>query len=111
VPVSRRLYNANMSARPTLEDVVGTLGRLKPELETLYHVGSVAVFGSYAHHDETPDSDLDLLVSFKETPSLFTFIAIEDFLSEALGVKVDLVMEEALKPNIGRRIRRDLVPV
>ncbi len=100
-----------MSARPTLENVVATLGRLKPELETLYHVGSVAVFGSYAHGEDTPSSDLDLLVSFTEAPSLLTFIAIEDFLSETLGVKVDLVMEEALKPNIGRRIHKDLVRV
>jgi hypothetical protein len=69
------------------------------------------LFGSYARGNQQADSDVDLLVSFKEPPSLLGFIALENALSASLGVKVDLVMEEALKPNIGRRIREEMLPV
>lgn len=82
-----------------------------PEIEARFHVKRVALFGSYVHADQTPGSDLDVLVSFSEVPSLLRFIELEDFLADSLNIKVDLVMEDALKPSIGRRIRNDLVPV
>lgn len=82
-----------------------------PEIEARFRVEHLALFGSYVDAEQTPESDLDVLVSFGETPSLLTFIELEDFLSDSLDVKVDLVMEDALKPNIGRRIREHLVPV
>lgn len=80
-----------------------------PELEVRFRVKHLSLFGSYVRAEQNPQSDLDVLVSFGETPSLLKFIELEDFLSDSLDVKVDLVMEEALKPNIGRRIRKDLV--
>jgi predicted nucleotidyltransferase len=35
---------------------------------------------------------------------LFRFVALENTLSDLLGVKIDLVMKDSLKPNIGKRI-------
>ena len=52
------------------------------------------------------NSDLDILVTFEDEPSLLTFIAIENYLSDLLGVKVDLVMKDSLKPAIGKNILR-----
>jgi len=40
---------------------------------------------------------------------LFEFVELEDFLSETLGVKVDLVMKEMLKPRIKKRILKQAV--
>jgi predicted nucleotidyltransferase len=101
----------SMSQRPTLDSILGQLRAMKPELSERYHVASVALFGSYVQHRESDTSDLDVLISFREAPSLLRFLEIENSLSDRLGVKVDLVMEEALKPNIGRRIRQELIPV
>jgi predicted nucleotidyltransferase len=42
---------------------------------------------------------------------LLRFIELENELSDELGVKVDLVMREALKPRIGERILEEVVPV
>jgi uncharacterized protein len=100
-----------MKEQRAIDTIVTTLRALKPELEARYQVNRVALFGSFARGGERRDSDLDLLVSFKEPPSLIGFIELENLLSASLGVKVDLVMEEALKPNIGRRIRQEMVPV
>lgn len=82
-----------------------------PELATRFRVHALGVFGSYVRHEEDPDSDLDVLVTFDEVPGLLTFLALENYLSDLLGVRVDLVMEDALKPQIGRRIRSEVVPV
>jgi uncharacterized protein len=76
-----------------------------------YSVETMEVFGSYVRSEQKKDSDLDILVTFKEVPSLLTFIAIENYLSDLLGVKVDLVMKDSLKPKIGQQILREAIPV
>lgn len=101
----------SMSASSTIGQLLARVRALMPEIQARYHVDQVALFGSYVYNKQSPGSDLDILVSFREVPSLLTFIELEDFLSDSLEVKVDLVMEDALKPNIGRRIRKDLLPV
>lgn len=58
---------------------------------------------------EKAKSDIDILVEFYETIDLFEFVELEDFLSEALGVKVDSVTKETLKPRIKNRILKEAV--
>jgi predicted nucleotidyltransferase len=55
------------------------------------------------------NSDVDILVDFIEVPGLFKYIELEDYLSDILGVKTDLVMRSALKPHIGRRILNEVI--
>ena len=94
-----------------LTQIIAALHRLLPRLARQYHVQSLGVFGSYVRHAQRPGSDLDVLVTFEEPPGLLTFLALENYLADVLGVKVDLVMREALKPAIGEHILRELVPV
>lgn len=61
--------------------------------------------------EQGPGSDLDVLVTFREAPSLLKFIELEDYLTKALGVKVDLVVKDALKKRIGDRILAEVVPL
>ena len=82
-----------------------------PMLAEHYSVETLEVFGSYVCSEQKKDSDLDILVTFKQAPSSLTFIAIENYLSDLLGVKVDLVMKDSLKPVIGRNILREAIPV
>ncbi len=82
-----------------------------PTLAARYRVGSLGLFGSYVRGEQRPDSDLDVLVTFDELPSLFGLVDLENYLSDLLGVKVDLVPSDSLKPRIGQRIQRELVPV
>src|SRR5437763_812638 len=82
-----------------------------PSLAAGYRVASLGLFGSYIHGNQRPDSDLDVLVSFHETPTLLRLIELENHLSDLLGVKVDLVLRESLKPRIGARVLREVVPV
>lgn len=69
------------------------------------------MFGSYVRQQQHVGSDVDLLVTFVEPPSLIQFIELENELSDRLGIKVDLVMRDALKPAIGQRILNEVVLV
>ncbi len=72
----------------------------------------VGIFGSYARGDNKKDSDIDILVKFKVSPSLLTLIKLENDLSEILGVKVDLVTTGALKnKRIKKSIKKDLINI
>ncbi|PNU19707.1 nucleotidyltransferase [Geothermobacter hydrogeniphilus] len=76
----------------------------KPELEERFAVGKLGLFGSFVREEETAGSDIDLLVSFRREIDLFHFLELKNFLEDHLGKEVDLVMESALKPEIGKRI-------
>ena len=81
----------------------------KQYLKEHYHVSEIGVFGSYVRGEQTPESDVDILVSFDEVPSLLKFVGIENYLSDLLGVKADLVMKRVLKPFIGEYILREVI--
>lgn len=87
------------------------LRRNKRSLSNRYGIKSMGIFGSYVRGDQRRGSDLDILVSFNQTPSLLGFIRLERHLSEMLGVKVDLVIEDNLKPRIGERILSEVVRI
>jgi len=93
------------------ETLIIELRQLLPEIQSAFHVDTLEVFGSYMRAEQDISSDLDILVTFTETPSLFTFIALENHLADSLGIKVDLVMKDALKPAIGERILKEAVMV
>jgi predicted nucleotidyltransferase len=100
-----------MARKRSLETLLKSLRQQIPLLAERYGVETLEVFGSYLRAEQKPDSDLDILVAFREAPSLLTFIAIENYLSDTLEVKVDLVMKDSLKPAIGKVILNEAMPV
>jgi uncharacterized protein len=84
---------------------------LKPILNERFQVETIGVFGSFARGEQTKDSDIDILVEFTQpnTIDLFDFIDLEDFLTQKLDVKVDLVTKSALKPLIKDQILEETV--
>jgi len=91
-----------------LENIRKCVKANEKELTENYKVKEIGIFGSYVRGEQQEKSDLDILVDFKEVIGLFKFIALERYLSELLGVKVDLVMKSALKPRIGERILKEV---
>ncbi len=93
------------------EEIKRTINGHRLFLEERFKVKSIGVFGSYLRGEQSEESDIDILVEFHSTIDLFEFIELEDFLSEILGSKVDLVMKDALKPRIRDRILRETVDI
>ena len=91
-----------------LPELIKTLQYLKPRLQKEYSVSSIGVFGSYIRNEQRGDSDLDLLVTFYDPPGLFKYIQLENYLSDTLGIKVDLVMENALKSTMKSHILEEV---
>jgi hypothetical protein len=67
----------------------------------------IALFGSVARGENTPDSDVDVLVRFGKPISLLTLVRLERELAEALGRDVDLLTEAAVSPYLRERIERE----
>ena len=72
----------------------------------------VGIFGSFARGDNKKGSNLDILVEFKNTPSLLALIKLENDLSEIPGTKVDLITTGSLKnKRIKKSIKKDLISI
>lgn len=91
------------------EEIRAELAALKPELQEDYPIRELGVFGSYARDEPRPESDLDILVTFDRAVTLFDLVRLENELTDRLGVDVDLVTRNSLKPRIGSRVDQDVV--
>ena len=74
-----------------------------------FHVSSLSLFGSVVRGEDSPGSDIDLLVEFNEPVGMFTFVRLKNYLEKLLGAKVDLVTPEALKERIRDRILKEAI--
>jgi len=94
-----------------LKSIYEELRIIKDTLRKEYGVREIGVFGSYARGEYRKDSDLDILVDFEEDAKmdLIKFVELEDYLSDLLGIKVDLVMKSVLKPRIGKHILKEVI--
>jgi len=91
------------------EEVLKTIKKELPYLKEKFKVKSIGIFGSYARGEQTKKSDIDMLVEFDVPVGFFKFIDLENYLSEKLRVKVDLVTPDALKPLIKPQIIEEAV--
>jgi len=69
------------------------------------------MFGSYTRGEQRENSDLDLLAEFDEKASLLDLAGAQVMLSELLGVKVDLVPREDIRPELKESIESEVVAV
>jgi predicted nucleotidyltransferase len=88
-----------------LEEIKEIIKNHKKELKEKYKVKSIAIFGSYVRGEQKEESDLDLLVEFEEPVSLLHIVSVENYLSDILGIKVDLI----LKKNIREELREIII--
>jgi predicted nucleotidyltransferase len=81
-----------------------------PQLDVL-NVESLHLFGSAARGEARPRSDADFIVRFKSAPSYDQFMDLKLLLEDALGTRIDLVTERAIRPELRDKIERDSVRV
>ena len=95
----------------TINKIKKQLETLKPVLKEKYQVETLGIFGSYTRGEQTKKSDADILVEFSEDAHIgfFKFLELEEFLTQKLGVKVDLVTKNALKPRMKDQILKETI--
>jgi uncharacterized protein len=82
-----------------------------PVLREKYGIETVEIFGSYAKCVQTPQSDIDLLVTYSQTPDVVGVNNIKRFLRRKLGVKVDIVSKKYVNPLIKDKVLQEAIPI
>jgi predicted nucleotidyltransferase len=94
-----------------LKRILAKLKSLEKEIKEEYRAEIIGVFGSYARGEQNKESDIDILVRFKEGATLFDFAGLANFLEEQLSMKVDVVSERALRPELENEILKEVVTI
>lgn len=81
-----------------------------PELERLFKVKKIGVFGSYARGDATRTSDIDILVELHE-PIGWLLVDLKKHLETMLGLEVDLITMSTLMPQRSEKVLHEVVYV
>jgi uncharacterized protein len=99
------------ATRPeTTDELRARLAAALPGLRAAHPIRSIGVFGSWARGEQTPESDVDLLIEFDGPVGLFEFFEVQGKLEDLLGMRVDLTTPGGLKPQIVEGVMRDLLP-
>lgn len=94
----------------TLREVKQQLKKHKPYLAKKYKVKKIGIFGSLAYGKAKKNSDIDILVDFRQ-PIGFEFVDLADDLEKILHHKVDLVSKNGIKKNYFQYVKKDLIYV
>ena len=95
----------------TKDEVVKTISGNWNEIRK-FGVKKLWVFGSYVRGEQKEKSDIDIMVEFEKGKKTFdNYMDLKFFLEEVLGVEVDLITVEALKPRIKDYIWKEAVPI
>ena len=95
----------------TLSEIQSILHSRAEELRRKYGLVNLALFGSVVRGEARDGSDVDILTGFERPISLLTLVDAEFYLSDLLGMKVDLVPARSVRPELKERIFKEAVPV
>ena len=80
------------------------------EIQSRFGIETIGIFGSVSRGEDTPESDIDVLYTFRpEFDTYNTFFDLTEYLEQLFQRRVDLVSPEYLKPRIRPRIMREVI--
>lgn len=92
-------------------EIIGLLASRKAELVRQFGVRRLALFGSVARGENSPASDVDVLVEFDGAATSGRYFGLQFYIEDLLGRPVDLVTTKALRTELRRAIEADAVDV
>lgn len=95
----------------TRQQVLDTLRTLNPDLIERFGVTRLALFGSSARDEAGENSDVDIVVAFDGPATSKKYFGVQFLLEDQLGCPVDLVTEQALRPELKPFIEREAIDV
>jgi predicted nucleotidyltransferase len=93
--------------------LINALKLLRKNTPALNRLGvkSMAIFGSTVRNEAAPSSDVDVLVTFTEPPTFDQYMETKFLLEDILGCRVDLVIQDGLKPLVRAEVEKEAVYV
>jgi predicted nucleotidyltransferase len=97
----------------TAAEIKRILRSQMPYLAERYGVTAIGIFGSYVRNEQGPDSDLDVLIEREDPPriSLLGLVNLENYLTDLLGIKVEVAIKKNLKPRLSTHILHEVAMV
>ncbi|MDD2754926.1 MAG: nucleotidyltransferase family protein [Methanothrix sp.] len=95
----------------TLQEVESILRDQKPIIRQRFKVKEIGIFGSFVRGEQNDTSDLDLLIDFEEPIGLIHYVGLQNYLSDKIGERVDLITKSGLKPRISSHILKEVIYV
>ena len=99
---------------PTREQILTKLRANYSQLSSKYGMKRIGLFGSYATETQDENSDIDLVVEFKESLGL-EFIEFTEYLESLLGKKTDVLTMAGIQairnPIIQKSIEKSIIYV
>ena len=93
--------------------IIHYLSTNKQSISRRYRLKKLGIFGSYARNEQTPASDLDLLVEFEDNTQDLTdkkeFLRKE--MQSVFNIPVDICREKYIKPIFMQQILSDAIYV
>lgn len=105
---TRSRLDAALSVRPSV--VLERHREAVRETVARHHGHDAYVIGSVARGDDTPDSDVDLMITFDDGTDLVDVLGLTDELERLLGAKVDVVSGR-VHGAVSTHARREAVPL
>jgi predicted nucleotidyltransferase len=93
----------------TLNAIKKIINERRQELKDKYKITEIGIFGSYVRGEQKKKSDVDILVVFGEPISLLDLVGAENYISDLIRTKVDLVPKEDVRPELKERILNEVV--
>lgn len=91
-------------------NVLTVLRQHEPILKKRFGVAKIGIFGSFVRGEERPESDVDVLITFRKGEETFDhYMDCKFYLEDLFGRKVDLVMKGAIKPRLREYILSEVI--
>jgi predicted nucleotidyltransferase len=96
----------------SLEEIIRLLQLNKQLLYERFGVTRIGIFGSFARGEQTPVSDLDIVVDMERSKkNIHSFLELQRYLEKKTARRIDLGFEDSLKTAVRERIRKEIVYV
>lgn len=95
----------------TFNEIKSILQIHAAELHDRYGITNLAIFGSVVREEAGEDSDVDILADFERPIGLIELCSAENYLIDLLGMEVDLIPRENIRPELREHIYAEAVGV
>ena len=93
------------------DEVLETLRNHKQVLQERFDVTGLALYGSFARNQATPESDVDILVRFGGPATSKTYFGTLFYIEDLLGRRIDLVTDKALRAEFRPFVEQEALDV